>query len=123
MQSEQIRKEGLLLLEESRIQAMIDLERKQRQTKAFVDRHRRHAEKQFPIKRSVLVSQTKIGSMPRKLRFQWTGPFWIIISKNGTYQVGTLSDDILPKWVNGFRLKPYHGSILENPFQATSSRT
>ena len=40
LQSEQIRKEALLLLEEERIQAMSALEHKQRQTKAFVNRHR-----------------------------------------------------------------------------------
>ena len=84
--------------------------------KAFVDRHCRHAEKQFAIRKPVLVFQTKMGSMLGKLRFRWTGPFWIVNNRNGTYQVGTLSGDILPKWVNGFRLKPYHGSIPNNPF-------
>ena len=44
LQSEQIQKEALMMLEESRIQAMIDLERKQRQTKAFVEHHRRQTE-------------------------------------------------------------------------------
>ena len=37
VKSEQVRKQQLLLLEESRIQAMLALEQKQRQTKAFVD--------------------------------------------------------------------------------------
>ena len=37
--------------------------------------------------------------------------------QNGTYQVGTLSGEILPKWVNGFRLKQYHGPMPENPFK------
>ena len=49
---------------------MIDLERKQRQTKAFVDRHRRHTENQFAIGKPMLVFQTKMGSMPGKLRFR-----------------------------------------------------
>ena len=49
LQSEQIRKEGLLLLGESRRQAMIDLEWKQRQMKALVDRHCRQVEKLFAI--------------------------------------------------------------------------
>ena len=39
LQSEQIRKEALLLLEEDQIQAMSALEHKKRQTKAFVNRH------------------------------------------------------------------------------------
>ena len=69
LQSEQIRKEGLLMLEESQIQAMKDLERKQRQTKAFVERHRRQTERQFIIGKPILVFQTKMGSMLGKLRF------------------------------------------------------
>ena len=40
LQSEQSRKTSLLLLEDERIQAMVTLEQKQRQTKAFVDTHR-----------------------------------------------------------------------------------
>ena len=58
-----------------------------------------------------------MGAMPGKLRFRWIGPVSIVNSKNGTYQVGTLSGEILPKWVNGFRLKPYHGPMPENPFK------
>jgi hypothetical protein len=37
-----------------------------------------------------------------KLRFQWTGPFWIIDEFNGTFQLGTLAGDIIKSWVNGF---------------------
>ena len=120
LQSEQIRKESLLLLEEDRLQAMTALEHKQRQTKAFVNRHRRKTESQFGIGKPVLVFQTKMGAMPGKLRYRWTGPVWIVNSKNGTYQLGTLSGEILPKWVNGFRLKPYHGEMPENPFKVES---
>ena len=104
LQLEQIRKEGLLMLEESQIQAMKDLERKQRQTKAFVERHRRQTERQFIIGKPILVFQTKMGSMPGKLWFRWTGSVWIV------------HNEILPKWVNGFRFKPYHGPMPENPF-------
>ena len=100
---------------------MTALEQKQRQTKAFVDRHRRQKENQFTISKLVLVFQTKMGAMPGKLRFRCTGPFWIVDSKHGMYQVATLSGEILPKWVNGFWLKPYHGSMLENPFQVESN--
>ena len=52
-----------------------------------------------------------------KLRFQWTGPFWITKEYNGSYQLGTLAGEILGKWVNGFRLKPYKERMPENPFQ------
>ena len=38
-QSEQVQKEQLLILEESRLQLMYALEQKQRQTKTFVNQH------------------------------------------------------------------------------------
>ena len=116
-QSEHSRKATLLLLEYERIQAMSTLEQKQRQTKAFVDRQRRQTEKQFAIGKPVLVFQTKMGLMPGKLRFRCTGPYWIVDNKNGTYQVGTLAGEKLPKWINGFRLKPYQEEMPENPFR------
>ena len=55
--------------------------------------------------------------MPRKLRFRWTGPFWITKEYNGSYQLGTLAGELLGKLVNGFRLKPYKGLMPENPFK------
>ena len=81
-QMEQIWKEGLLLLEESQIHAMTDLERKQRETKAFVEQHCHQPKKQFTIGKLVLVFQTKMGSMLGKLQFHWTGPVWIVNNKN-----------------------------------------
>mgnify|MGYP000538871134 CR=1 FL=1 len=63
LQSEKSRKTTSLLLEEERIHAMATLEQKQRQTKVFVDRHRQQTEKQFAIRKSVLVFQTKMGLM------------------------------------------------------------
>ena len=76
-----------------------------RQTKAFVERHRKQNEKMFEVDKLVLVFQTKMGLMLGKLRFRWTTPFWIINNKNGTYQVRMLTGEILLKWVNGFLLK------------------
>ena len=96
---------------------MTTLEQKQKQTRAFVDRHQRQKEKLFIVGKQVLVFQTKMGSTLEKLWFRWTGPFWIIDSKNGAYQIGKLLGDILAKWVNGFRLKPYNGPMPENPFR------
>ena len=90
-QSKQIRKEQLLNLEESRLQEMWYLDQKQRRTNAFVNRHKKSKEKLFEIGKPVLVFQTKMGSMLGKLRFRWTGPFWIVNTYNRTYQVGTLA--------------------------------
>ena len=35
----------------------------------------------------------------------------------GSYQLEMLVGEILEKWVNGFRLKPYHGLMPRNPFE------
>ena len=61
-----------------------------------------------------------MGAMLGKLRFRWTGPVWIVNNKNWTYQVGTLSSEILAKWINDFWLKPYHGEMPKNPFKVES---
>ena len=65
----------------------------------------------------VLLFQTRMGNMPGKLRFRWTGPFWITKEYNASYQLGTLSGEVIGKWANGFRLKPYKGHMPANPFQ------
>ena len=118
-QSEQYRLEQLLELGEDRITSMAQLEQRQRQRKAFVDRHRKGLEKELSIGKPVLLFQTRLGSMPGKLRFRWTGPFWIIDEFNGTFQLGTLAGDIVKSWANGFRLRPYRGTTPPNPFTET----
>ena len=107
----------MLELEENRIASLLQLELEQRRRKAFVDRHRRDNEKEFEVGKPVLLFQTRMGNMPGKLRFRWTGPFWITKEYNGSYQLGTLSGEVVGKWANGFWLKPYKGHILANPFK------
>ena len=82
-----------------------------------MDRHRRGNEKEFEVGKPVLLFQTQMGNMPGKLRFRWTGPFWITKEYNGSYQLGTLSGEVIGKWANGFRLKPYKGHMPANPFK------
>ena len=115
-QSEQYNLEQLLELSEDRMASITQLEQRQRQRKAFVDRHLKGLEKELTIGKPVLVFQTRLGAMPGKLRFRWTGPFWIIDEFNGTFQLGTLAGEIVKSWVNGFRLRPYQGSTPVNPF-------
>ena len=55
--------------------------------------------------------------MARELKFQWMGPYRIIKEFNESYQLGTLAREVCEKWVNGFRLKPYMGSMAVNPFK------
>ena len=64
-QSEQVQKEQLLVLEESRLQAMCAPEQKHRLTSRFIDRHRKQKEKMVMVDKPVLVFQTKMGLMPR----------------------------------------------------------
>ena len=51
-----------------------------------------------------------MGKMPGKLCFRWNGPYWLVAAENGTFTLGTLTREILPQKVNGFRLKPYAGA-------------
>ena len=53
--------------------------------------------------------------MQEKLLFRWTRLYWIIKELKGSYQLGTLAGEIIGKWVNGFRLKPYKGPMPANP--------
>ena len=81
---------------------MAVLEQEQWRRKAFVDRHRHGNETDFGIGRPVLVFQSRMDIISGKLWFQWTRPFWITREFNGSYQLGTLSDEILNKWANSF---------------------
>ena len=80
--------------------------------------HMRGNEKDFGIRMPVLVFRTRMGNMPGMLQFWWTEPFWITKAFNGSYQLGTLTGEILNKWVNGFRLKPYKGRMPEDQCEA-----
>ena len=109
--------EGLLRLEEERLNSLTMLEHEQQVRKAFVDRHRRGNEEKFQEGKPVLVFQTRSGLMPGKLRLRWVGPYWIVGGKEGTYMLGTLNGEKLAQPVNGFRMKPYHGTMPPNPFR------
>ena len=88
-----------------------------------MDRHRKGNEKMFEIGKLVLVFQTRMGKMSEKLRFQWTGSYWIKREFNGSYQLGTLASEVFIKWVNSFRLKPYKGPMPRNPFEQEKADT
>jgi hypothetical protein len=94
------------------------LEHEQRLRKAFVDRHRKRNEERFGIGKVVLLFQLRSGLMPGKLQLRWTGPYWIVNEESDTYQLGTLSGEVLPQWANGFRLKPYYKKLPPNPFMS-----
>ena len=70
----EIRLATLWELEEHRIASILQLELEQWRGKAFVNQHRKGNEKMFEIGKLVLVFQTRMGKMPGKLRFRWTGP-------------------------------------------------
>ena len=66
-QSEQYRLEHILELGDDRIASMAHLEQRERQQKAFVDRHRKGLENELTISKLVLLFQTRLGAMPGKL--------------------------------------------------------
>ena len=115
-QSEQARAEGLLRLEEERLNSLNMLEHEQQVRKAFVDRHRRFNEEKFQEGKPVLVFQTRSGLMPGKLRLWWVGPYRIMRNKDSTYSLGTLTGERLAQPANSFRMKPYYGKMPLNPF-------
>ena len=122
-ESQQLRLQQLLALGETRVNSMAALELEQLRRKAFVDRHRGRNEEEFEIGRAVLVFQTRMGKMPGKLRFRWTGPYWIVATEKGTFTLGTLAGETLPQKVNGYRLKPYTGPTPPNPFKKSMDPT
>ena len=121
--SERIRLQQLLALGETWVNSLAVLELDQQRRKAFVDRHRGRNEERFGEGKSVLVFQTRMSKMPKKLRFRWTGPYWIVAAEKGTFTLGTLAGEILPQKVNGFRLKPYAGPTPPNPFEKSPDPT
>ena len=68
-QSEQYRLEQLLELEDNRVANMPQLEQRQRQRKAFVDRDPKGIEKSFTVGKPVLVFRTRLDAILGKLRF------------------------------------------------------
>ena len=72
---ERIRLQQLLPLGETRVHSLAVLELDQQRRKAFMDRHRGRNVEMFDEGKVVLVIQTRMGKMPEKLRFQWTGPY------------------------------------------------
>ena len=114
--SEQIRLQQLLALGETQVNSLAALELDQQRRKAFIDRYRGRNEEDLGEGKVALVFQTHMGKMPGKLRFRWTGPYWIIVAEKGTFTLGTLAGEILPQKVNGFRLKAYAGATPPNPF-------
>ena len=98
--SEQIRLQQLLALGETWVNSLAAVELDQQQRNAFVDRHRRRNKENFGKGRAVLVFQTRMGKMLGKLRFRWTGPYWIVAAEKRTFTFGTLAGEILPQKVN-----------------------
>ena len=71
----------------------------------------------FKIGKPVLVFQTRMGKILGKLRFRQTEPYWIMREFKGSYQLGIVAEEVVEKWVNNFRLKPYYEPMPQNPFK------
>ena len=84
------------------------MERDQLRRKAFVDRHTQLDRATLREGSPVLVFTTRSGLMPDKLKLRRSGPYWLLKEHAEAFQLGTLDGQILPAWVNGFRLHPYY---------------
>ena len=99
-------------------------ENRQWQHKAFVDRHHKGTEISFSLGKPVLVFQTWLDSMPGKLRFHWTGSFWIIDEFNDTFKLGTVAVGWMGSDLNHIKGPsqpiplPSHAMTPTNPRQA-----
>ncbi|XP_025702786.1 uncharacterized protein [Arachis hypogaea] len=69
--------------------------------------------REFRVGDLVLLYNSKLRLMPRKLRSKWEGPYRV--EKVEPYDVSHLSHPSSPNFfkVNGHRLKLYHGEKLE----------
>ena len=110
------RAEQLLRLDKEKFHSERRLEREHLRHKAFVDRHGRRNVETLRVGTFALVFSTCSGLMSGKLKLRWSGPFWITNTRASAFQLGTLDDQVLPVWVNGFWCKPYNGAVPPNPF-------
>ena len=84
----------------------------------WVYHHRKKREKDLIPGAAVLVFPSRSGLLLSKLNIWWTRPIWILkVYNDGTFPLGTLQGQYVPKLVNGFRLQLYHGVMPDNLFQ------
>ena len=113
IQSEQVRKETLLLLEEGNVSIRAQAEANEgiRKSPSMENQNsirNRKASTSISYQDGVYARQTSVYMDRTSVDCQ---------QKNGMYKLGDLSGEILPKWVNGFRLKPFYGDMPDNPFK------
>jgi len=100
----------LLALEEKITCSLWHLEAMKNRLKAWANRN--HKYNVFRKGDAVLLFNTKMGSHPSKLKMRWIGPY--IIQEEiwlGTFSLNDLHGKMMEKHVNGFRHKPYHGTV------------
>ena len=83
---------------------------KKDQHKAWHDHHIKN--KQFQQGELVLLYDSKFMKHPGKLQMHWLGPYIVnSITYGGEVQLQLLDGEMLPKLVNGCRLKPYRTGL------------
>ena len=96
----------LVQLEEDRFIVGFHQQVKKNHQKAWHDRHIK--EKHFQRGDMVLLYDKKFAKHPGKLQMNWLGPYMIhFITDGGVVKLLYLDGALLPKLVNGSRLKPY----------------
>ncbi|XP_016195230.1 uncharacterized protein LOC107636218 [Arachis ipaensis] len=70
--------------------------------------------REFRVRDLVLLYNSRLRLMPKKLRFRWEGPYRVEkVEPYGVFHLSHPSSPIFFK-VNGHRLKLYHGEKLKN---------
>ena len=96
----------ILALEEDKFIANFHQQVQKACDKAWHDRHIR--QKTFVEGDLVLLYDSQFVKHPGKFRQHWLGPYTVKeITDGGEVKLATLHGDMLPRYVNGRRLKPY----------------
>ena len=101
----------ILALEEDRFIANFHQQVQKACNKAWHDRYIH--QKTFVEGDLVLLYDSQFVKHPRKFRQHWLGPYTVKeIMDGGAVRLATLRSDVLPRYVNGSRLKPYRDKLI-----------
>ena len=108
------RQQELLKLEEDRIHSAYVAEVSQHRRQAWMTRQVKF--KIFQTNDWVMMYNLKSGPHPGKLKLRYFGPYQIVEELGqGTFRLRDVFGTLIPKPVNGFRLKKFFGKIPEIP--------
>ena len=94
-------------LDETRMQALLNMEAIQRRRKSYYDSKLRR--KEFKKNDWVLLYDSRFMNFPGKFQFRWHGPYRVVeVYGNGSVELEDFQGEKLRTRINGHRLKVYH---------------